>query len=325
MPQLRRRAALLAALCTPALARASGPLDALPANRPIRVVVPSAPGGSADTGMRQLAERLTQTTGRAFVVENRAGLAGTIGTDSVAKSAPDGLSYVFVSANAAVNETLQPRRPFVLLRDLVPVASVNTFPLVFAIHNGLPARNLAEFVAFARANPGAVNFASSGPGSMFHLSTEVLRRRAGAEMVHVPFRNYSEARTQVVAGQIQLMADATFTLEPLIRGGQMRGIATSGAERSPLYPELPTVAEMFPGYEFGLWNGLLAPSGTPAAVVQAVNAAVNRVLAEPAFVEANARMGVRLTPMTPEEFGRFVAVEIDRMREAVRLADVRPE
>lgn len=180
-------------------------------------------------------------------------------------------------------------------------------------------------MAYARANPGVVNFASSGPGSLFHLSTEVLRRRAGADMVHVPFRNYSEARTQVVAGQIQLMADATFTLEALIRAGHMRGIATSGAERSPLFPELPTVGEMFPGYEFALWNGLLAPAGTPAPMVQAVNAAVNRVLADPAFAEANARQGVRLTPGAPEEFGRFLAVEIDRLREAVRLADIQPE
>jgi len=315
-----RRTLLLAGLAAPALARA----DALP-NRPIRIVVPSAPGGSADTGARQLAERLSANTGRAFVVENRAGLAGTIGTDHVAKSAPDGTTFVFVSTNAAVNETLQPRRPFVLLRDLVPVAAVNAFPLVFAISPGVPAQDLQGFLAHARANPGALNFASSGPGSLFHLSTEVLRARAGAEMTHVPFRNYSEARTQTMGGQIHLMADATFTLEPLIRGGRLRGIATSGARRSPLFPELPTVGEAFPGYEFSLWNGLLAPAGIAPAVVAALNAEVNRVLAEPGFGELNARLGVELTPMSPEGFGRHIVLETERMRDAVRLARIEPE
>jgi tripartite-type tricarboxylate transporter receptor subunit TctC len=323
---LVRRTLLLAgatALAAPRLAFAQGAGDW--PNRPVRIVVPSAPAGSADVAMRALAERLTSSVGKPFFVENRAGLAGTIGVDHVAKSAPDGYSFVFPSTNASVNETLQPRRPFVLTRDLVPVAAVNSLSLVFAAHNGLPFTSLAEMIEHAKANPGAINFASSGPGSLFHLSTEVLRAMAGVEMTHVPFRNYGEARTQLMAGQIQLMADAEFTLEPLIKGGRMRGIATTGVTRGQLFPDLPAVAEVLRGYEFNLRNGLLAPAATPRAIVERMNAEVNKVLRDPAFVEQNARMGVALTPMTPDAYGEQIATEIDRMREAVRIAQVQPE
>jgi tripartite-type tricarboxylate transporter receptor subunit TctC len=321
-----RRPLLLAALAGAALPlpRIAAAQEAWPA-RPVRIVVPFAPGGSTDSVARALAERLAANTGRPFFVENRPGVAGTIGVDNVAKSPPDGHSFVAITTNQTVNETLQPRRPFVLTRDLVPVAAINALNLVFAASNDLPARNLAELIAYARANPGAINFASSGPGSLFHLSTEVLCARAGVQMTHVPFRNYSDARTQLMAGQIQLMSDATFTLEPLIKAGRMRGIATTGATRSAAFPDLPAVAEAFPGYEFTLWNGLLAPAGTPAAIVARMNAEVNKVLAEPAFIETNDRLGIQLTPMTPDAFGALIARDIARMAEAVRVANVQPE
>jgi tripartite-type tricarboxylate transporter receptor subunit TctC len=324
MPLDRRRFTLaaLATLAAPKLATAQA--GDWP-NRPVRIVVPSAPAGSADTAMRALAERLTANTGRSFFVENRAGLAGTIGVDNIVKSPADGYSFVFISTNAAVNETLQPRRPFVLTRDLVPVAAVNSLHLVFAIHNGLPARTLPELIAHAKANPGAVNFASSGPGSLFHLATEMLGAMAGVQMTHVPFRNYGEARTQVMAGQIQLMADATFTLEPLTSSGRMRAIATSGARRTGLFPDVPTVAETLPGYESGLWNGLIAAAGTPRPIIDRMNEEVNKVLADPAFIEQNRRMDIALTPMSPDAFGAMMVREVDRMREAVRLANVQPE
>jgi tripartite-type tricarboxylate transporter receptor subunit TctC len=319
-----KRRHLLAATAALALPRPSLAQAPWPA-RPVRIVVPFAPGGSTDTVARTLAERLAASTGASFFVENRAGVAGTIGVDNVAKSPPDGYSFVIITTNQAVNETLQPRRPFVLTRDLVPVAAVNTLNLVFAVHNGLPVTSLPELIAHARANPGAINFASSGPGSLFHLSTETLAALAGVQMTHVPFRNYSDARTQLMAGQIQLMSDATFTLEPLIKGGRMRGIATTAAQRSSAFPELPAVAELFPGYEFTLWNGLIAPAGTPRPIIERMNAEVNKVLAEPAFVEQNARLGIQLTPMTPESFGAQIARDIDRMRDAVRVAKVEPE
>jgi tripartite-type tricarboxylate transporter receptor subunit TctC len=293
--------------------------------RPVRIVVPFAAGGSSDSVARGLAERLSANLGRPFVVENRPGLAGTIGVDHVAKSPPDGYSFVIVTGNQSINETLQPRRPFVLLRDLAPVAAVNRLWLVFAVTNGLPARSFAEFLAYARANPGRVNYASSGPGSIFHLAAEMLRHRAGLEMVHVPFRQYSEARTQLLAGEIQLMADAVFTLDPLIRGGRMRGIAVTGPSRSRLFPELPAVAESFPGFEVGLWNGLLAPAGTPPEILRRMNAAVNRILADPAYIEANARLDIELTPASPEAFAAFLERDIATMRDAVRTANVEPE
>jgi tripartite-type tricarboxylate transporter receptor subunit TctC len=323
--RIGRRAVMAAgvggALAFPAVLRAQGDWPA----RPVRIVVPFAAGGSSDSVARGLAERLSANLGRPFVVENRPGLAGTIGVDHVAKSPPDGYSFVIITGNQSINETLQPRRPFVLLRDLVPVAAVNRLWLVFAVTNSLPARSFAEFLAHARANPGRINYASSGPGSIFHLAAEMLRHRAGLEMVHVPFRQYSEARTQLLAGEIQLMADAVFTLDPLIRGGRMRGIATTGPTRSRLFPDLPTVAETFPGFEIGLWNGLLAPAGTPGEIVRRMNAEVNRVLAEPSYVEANARLDIEVTPTSPEAFAAFLEQDIARMREAVRTANVEPE
>jgi tripartite-type tricarboxylate transporter receptor subunit TctC len=318
------RRSLLGATAALALPRLAFAQDAWPA-RPVRIVVPSAPAGSADVAARALAERLAANMGRPVFVENRAGLAGTIGVDHIAKGPADGYSFVFISTNAAVNETLQPRRPFVLTRDLVPVAAVNNLLLVFACSSALPVTNFAEFIAYAKARPGEINFASSGPGSLFHLSTEVLAAMAGARMTHVPFRNYGEARTQLMSGQIQLMADATFTLEPLIRTNRMRGLATSGPQRTAMYAELPAVAELLPGYDFGLWNGLIAAAGTPQPIIERMNAEVNKVLAEPAFVEANARMGIQLTPMTPQAFGAQIERDIARMREAVQLANIPPE
>jgi tripartite-type tricarboxylate transporter receptor subunit TctC len=314
----------LAAAASLAAPRIAGAQGAWP-ERPVRIVVPFAPGGSTDTVARTLAERLSANLGRPFFVENRPGLAGTIGVDNVAKAAPDGHSFVVITTNQAVNETLQPRRPFVLTRDLVPVAAINSLNLVFAVNNDVPARNLAELVAHAKAHPGAINFASSGPGSLFHLSTEILASRAGVEMTHVPFRQYNEARTQLIGGQIQLMSDAEFTLEPLITGGRMRGIATTGAQRSTLFPNLAPVAETFPGYDIALWNGLIAPAATPRPIIERMNAEVNKVLADAAFAQAQARMGIALTPMAPEAFGAMIARDIERMRDAVRLANVQPE
>lgn len=293
--------------------------------RPLRLIVPYSPGGSTDTMARLAAERLSRALGQPVVAENRPGLAGTIGVDLVAKSPPDGYSLVTGTTNQAINETLQPRRPFRLMTDLAPVAMLDSFPFALVVANNLPVHSLAELFAHAKANPGVLNYASSGPGAALHLTMERLAAQAGIRMQHVPYRNYAEARTALVAGQIQLLFDAVFTLTPLIRAGQIRGIATTGLQRAALLPELPTLAETYPGFEAGLWNGLFAAAGTPEAIVERLNAEVNRLLAEPEMVAAHERLGAVGLPMSTAQFRDFLNAEIASYAEVVRITGVQPE
>jgi tripartite-type tricarboxylate transporter receptor subunit TctC len=317
---LNRRAILgLVTLASPALAQEAWP------RRPLRLVVPYSPGGMTDTVARLLAERLGRVLGQPVVVENRPGLAGTIGVDVVAKSPPDGHTLVVGTTNPTINETLQPRRPFRLMTDLAPVAMIDSVPFALCVANVLPVQSLAELIAYAKAHPGDLNYASSGPGSALHLSMERLAVQAGIRMQHIPFRNYAEARTSLVAGQIQLMFDGSFTLAPLIRAGQIRGIATGGSTRDPQLPELPTLAETWPGFEAGLWNGLFGPAAMPAAVVERLNAEVNRFLAEPQVITAQAALGAVGLPMTVAGFRSFLAAEIERHAAVVQAAGVQPE
>ncbi|MBR0653686.1 tripartite tricarboxylate transporter substrate binding protein [Plastoroseomonas arctica] len=317
-----RRAVLgLAAttLAFPAIAQ-----DAWP-RRTLRVIVPYSPGGATDTVARLLAERLTRALGQGVVVENRPGLAGTIGVDAVAKSAPDGYSLVIGTTNQAINETLQPRRPFRLMTDLAPVAMLDSFPFALAVPNRLPVTTLAELVAHARARPGALNYASSGPGSALHLTVERLCAEAGVTMQHIPYRNYAEARTGLIAGQIDLLFDAVFTLAPLIRAGQIRGIATTGLARAALLPELPTLAETLPGFEAGLWNGVFAPAATPAPVIERLHGEINRILADAEMVAAHTALGAVVSPMSVAEFRAYLDSEIARHAAVVAAAGVQPE
>ncbi len=292
---------------------------------PLRLVVPYSPGGATDTVARLLAERLARALGQPVVVENRPGLAGTVGVDTVAKAAPDGHTLVVATTNQAINETLQPRRPFRLLEDLAPVAMIDSFPFALAAANALPVTSVAELVAYAKAHPGELNYASSGPGSALHLTMERLRAEARIELQHVPFRNYAEARTALVAGQIQLMFDGVFTLAPLITAGQMRGLATTGPSRAALLPGLPTLAETWPGFEAGLWNGVLGPARMPAAVVARLNAEVNKILADQEMIDAQARLGAEGMPLSVSGFREFLVAEVGRHAAVVRAAGVQPE
>jgi len=316
----RRRALLLAPLALPTIAHA----QAWP-TRPLRLIVPFAPAGSSDVVGRMLADRLGRVLAQPVVVENRPGAAGSIGVDAAAKSPPDGHTIVIITANQTINETLQKAQPFRLLADLAPVAAVNSFPLALAVTNAVPARTVAEFVAYAKANPGRLSYASSGPGSLYHLVGEQFRRLGGFEMEHVPYRNFNEGRTAVISGQPQLIFDAVFTLAPLIRGGQLRGLATTGVAPSAMLPELPLMSASYPGFEATLWNGILAPRATPPEIVARLNAAIGQVLAEPEMQRPQAEMGAVLTPMTPEGFAAFLAGEVRRYAELVREIGLQPE
>jgi tripartite-type tricarboxylate transporter receptor subunit TctC len=317
---MRRRTILAGLAVAPVAARAQA---AWP-SRPIRIVVPFGLGGSADVAARFLAEPLTQVLGQPVIVENRPGGGAVIGTEAVAKAAPDGHTLLLMSNTHTANETLMPARPYALLRDLAPVAALNIAFHVLAVHPALPAETLAGLLAYAKANPGKLDFASSGPGTPYHIAGEVFCGMAGIRMNHIPFRGSNEARTALLGGQVPVMFDAIPTMREQIAAGRVRGLATTGPERSALLPELPAVAEAVPGFEASIWLGLMAPAGTPAPIVERLHAETLRILDLPATRQAQARMGAQPMPMTVAEFGEFLRRDIERQREWIRMAGIQP-
>ena len=290
--------------------------------RPVRIIVPFGLGGSADVAARFLAEPLQQAFGQPFVIENRPGAGATIGTDAVAKSPPDGLTLLLMSNTHTANETLLPNRPYVLMRDLAPVAAINIAYHALVVHPSIEARNVAELIALLKANPGRFDYASSGPGTPYHIAGEVFRAMADVQMQHIPFRGSNEARTAVISGQVPIMFDAIPTMREQIAAGRVRGLATSGPQRSVLLPDVPAVAETLPGYEASIWLGLMAPTGTPRAIVERLNSEVNRVLERPATRERQAAAGAQPLPMGADAFGDFLRADITRQAEWIRMARI---
>ncbi|MCA3324765.1 MAG: tripartite tricarboxylate transporter substrate binding protein [Roseomonas sp.] len=291
--------------------------------RPIRIIVPFGLGGSADVAARFLAEPLQQALGQPVIVENRPGAGGTIGADQVVKAAPDGHSLLLMSNTHTANETLLPNRPYVLLRDLAPVAFVNVAHHVLVVHPSLGVNSLAELIAYCKANPGKLDYASSGPGTPYHVAGEIFRAMAGIEITHIPFRGSNEARTALIAGQVPMMFDAIPTMAEQARGGRVRALATTGPRRSPLLPEAPTVAEALPGYEASIWLGVMAPAQTPAPIVERLNAEINRVMSLPATRDAQLRAGAEVNPMTATAFGDFLREDITRQAEGIRISGMK--
>jgi tripartite-type tricarboxylate transporter receptor subunit TctC len=320
---IRRRVALAAALALPALLPSGARAQTWPA-RPVRIVVPFGLGGSADVAARFLAEPLQAAFGQPFVVENRPGAGGTIGADVVAKAAPDGHTLLLMSNTHTANETLLPNRPYRLMTDLAPVAALNIAHHVLAVHPSIPAQTVPELIALLKANPGKYDYASSGPGTPYHVAGEVFLAMAGAQATHVPFRGSNEARTALISGQVPIMFDAIPTMRPQITEGRVRGLATTGPQRSPLMPELPTVAETLPGYEASIWLGIMAPAATPAPIRERLNTELNRILGLPATRDAQARLGAQPMPMSIAEFDAFLRADITRQAEFIRMARMTP-
>jgi tripartite-type tricarboxylate transporter receptor subunit TctC len=303
------------ALATPALGQS------WPA-RPVRIIVPFGLGGSADVAARFLAEPLSAALGQPIVIENRPGAGAVIGTDAVAKSPPDGHTLLLMSNTHTANETLLPNRPYVLMRDLSPVAFINIAHHVLVVHPSLPAQTLPELIAYARANPGRLDYASSGPGTPYHIAGEVFRAMAGIEVTHIPFRGSNEARTALIGGQVPMMFDAIPTMVEQARGGRVRALATTGPVPSPLLPEVPTVASVLPGFEASIWLGLMAPAGTPEPIRARLNAEVNRIMSLPATREAQLRAGALVQPMSIAEFAAYMERDIAVQREAITRARI---
>ena len=246
--------------------------------RPVKIIVPFGAGGPADIFARFLGKEMEGPLGQPIVVEDKPGGGSIIGSDAVAKSAPDGYTLLMMSNTHTVNETLIPKKPFVLLRDLAPVAPVNYSDLLLVVHPSVPANDLKELIAYAKREPGTMNYASSGPGTPYHMAGELLKSMAGIDVVHVPHKGSDGARLSILSGQVQMMFDAITTMAPNVRAGKLKAFGTSGRERSSVLPETPTVAEAgVPGYESTIWLGIMAPAGTPKPIIDRLNAEITKV------------------------------------------------
>jgi tripartite-type tricarboxylate transporter receptor subunit TctC len=290
--------------------------------RPIRIIVPFGAGGPADIYARVLADRLAAPLGQSIVVENRPGAGALVGTDLAAKSPPDGHTLLLMSNAHTANETLIANRPCVLLRDFTPVAGINTASHVLVAKEGLPARSIAELIALAKARPGQLNYASSGPGTPYHIAGEAFRAAAGIEVVHVPFRGSGEARTAIVSGTVDYMFDSITTQLGNISASRVRGLATTGATRSSLLPDLPTVGDTLPGFTAAIWLGVMAPAGTPEAAIARLNAEIVRLASAEETRAAWARQAVEPLLFTPAQFRAFVEADIAAQRAVIQAARI---
>jgi len=288
---------------------------------PVKIIVPFGPGGPADVYSRAVAQKLSETFKQTFFVENRPGAGSAVGTDAAAKSTGDGYTLLAVANSHTTNETLVPKLPYELLRDFVPLAALNYSDMIFAIHPPIPAKDLRDLVAIAKQKPGAMNYASAGIGTGYHMSAELFKSMTGTNFVHVPYKNSGAARTDLISGQVQMMIDSTTTMAPNVRAGQVRALATTGKTRSPLLPDVPTMDEAgVPGYEATLWLGLVAPKGTPTDAVETLNAAIGRILRSDEIKESWSKLGAEITIMTPAEFERFLQRDIKKWAEVVKLS-----
>ena len=288
---------------------------------PVRVIVPFAPGGPADVYARFIASRLQETMGQTFIVDNRPGAGSIIGTDAVAKSAPDGYTLLLMSNTHTVNESLIPNKPFQLMRDFVPIAPINFSDLVLVARSGLPANNLAELLKLAKSKPGALSYASSGPGTPYHLAGELFKSMAGVSILHIPYKGSSGARTDVLGGQVDLMFDAVTTMSEQVRAGKVKALATTGLVRSSVMPDVPTVNEAgVPKYEATIWLGLMAPKGTPPAIVTRLNAEVGKIASNAETAKVWKAQGATPMVMSVPEFTRYMNDDIAKWAHIVKVS-----
>ncbi len=288
----------------------------------VKLIVPFGAGGPADVYARFLAKYLSDETKKSFVVEDRPGAGSIIGTDQVAKSKPDGYTLLVMSNTHTVNETLLPNKPFELMRDFVPVASINESDLLMVVHPSVPAKTVQEFIDLAKKEPGKLNYASSGPGTPYHMAGELFKSLAGINVVHVPHRASGDARNSVVSGTVQMMFDAVPTMLALAKAGQVRALGTSGSKRNPLTPDLPTVGETVSGYESTIWLGLMAPKGTPKEVIDFLNQHINAVIQKPEVKEAWLKQGAIPVVKTPAEFDAFLRKDIGKWGKLIQDAHI---
>src|SRR4051812_12367294 len=322
MPMIIARLLAAAAACL--LAATAGAQDY--PSHPVKIVVPFAAGGPADVYARVLAQRLQEDMGQPFVVEDRPGGGSVVGTDMVAKSAPDGYTLLLMSNTHTVNESLMPNKPFRLMRDFVAVAPINYSDLVLVVNPAVPAGSLAELIALAKAQPGKLNYASSGPGTPYHMAGELFKSMAGLDIVHVPYKESSGARTGVLGGQVEMMFDAVTVMSEHVKAGKVRALATSGLKRSVVMPDVPTLSEAgVPGYDAVIWLGVMAPKGTPAPIVTRLNAEITRIVSRPDVQAEWAKQGAVAMTQTPDAFTKYLQDDIVKWEKIVRLSGARAD
>jgi tripartite-type tricarboxylate transporter receptor subunit TctC len=288
--------------------------------RPVRIVIGYTPGGSADLTARLMGQWLSEKLGQSFVIENRPGGGTNIATEAVVRAAPDGYTLLLVAPANAINATLYDKLNFDFLRDTEPVAGIIRFPNVVVVNPSLPIHSIPELIAYAKANPGKLNMASSGNGSTIHMSGELFKMLTGINMVHVPYRGGAPALTDLIAGQVQVMFDNIPTCAEHVKSGKLRGLAVTSTTRSEVLPELPVVADFLPGYEASAWYGIGAPKGTPPDIIERLNKAVNEVLADPKAKARFAELGAFLLPGSAVDFGKLLANETDKWGKVVKFA-----
>jgi tripartite-type tricarboxylate transporter receptor subunit TctC len=314
-----RTAALAATLLLPILCT---PLSAQDyPTRPVKIIVPFGAGGPADVFSRQLAQALQDSLKEAFVVEDRPGAGSIIGTNEVAKAAPDGYTLLAMSNTHTVNESLKTDKPFQLMRDFVPVAGINSSDLIMVVNPSVQAKDLKEFIALAKKEPGKMNYGSSGLGTPYHMAAELFKYMTGTDIVHVPHKASGEMRSAVIGGHVQMAFDAITTMATNVKAGQVRALGTSGTKRTSVMPDVPTIAEAgVPGYESTIWLGIMAPKGTPQPVIDKLNAEINKAINKPDILAAWAKQGAVPLVMKPAEFDAYLRKDIEKWAKVVKEA-----
>ncbi len=292
--------------------------------RSVKIIVPFATGGPADNYARFMAIRLQEALGQTFVVDNKPGAGSVIGTDIAAKSPADGYTLLLMSNAHTVNESLIPNKPFALMRDFVAIAPINYSDLVLVANPGVPESNVKDLVKRAAAQPGKINYASSGPGTPYHMAGELFKNMAGVYLVHIPYRGSSGARTDLLGGQVDIMFDAVTTMTEQIRAGKVKALATTGKQRSAVLPDVPTVSESgVPGYEATIWLGLMAPKGTPKAVVDKLNEAIVKIASQADVKQVWAKQGATAMAMSPEAFDKYARDDVAKWAKVIQSAGIK--
>jgi tripartite-type tricarboxylate transporter receptor subunit TctC len=295
-------------------------------SKPITIVVPATPGGAIDITARLIGARLQAAWGQPVSIENKGGAAGMLGSDVVSKATPDGYTLALVASSHAINPSMYKKLPFDTIKSFEPIVLTHVVPLVLAVNNDVPAKNVTELVAYLKANPGKLSYASSGNGGAPHMSAELFNSMVGADLTHVPYKGSTAAHPDLIAGRVALMFDTVAAIAPQVKGGKVRGLAVTTAKRSAALPELPTMAEAgIKGYETSTWGGLLAPAGTPKDVVAKLNAEVNKALNAPEVREKLVAAGIEPAGGSGAQFGEFIHSEMLRWAKVAKTAGVEPE
>jgi tripartite-type tricarboxylate transporter receptor subunit TctC len=293
--------------------------------RPVRIIVPVAPGGALDITARLLAQWLSERLGQSFIIENRPGASTNIGIEAVVHAAPDGYTLLLIPASVTVNATLFEKLNFNFIRDIVPVASISRVPLVMEVNLSVPAKTVPEFVVYAKSNPGKVTMASGGTGSTSHVGGELFKIMTGIDMLHVPYRGGAPALTDLLGGQVQVMFSPLPESIATVKAGKVRALAVTTATRSQALPDVPPVADSVKGFEASTWQGIGAPTGTPAAIIDRLNTEINAALADPQIKTRLADLGSIPAPMSPAEFESMIVAETEKWGKVVRAANIKPE